>query len=275
MILWSACALAGTWAAADALRADDRFAPPSIAERATYAALVRDLLRDAERGQVPATLAARAAALGFAITVDGDVATLAEIPDRRRGAGLVAVRLGPLDREVVLQAPHPYHDRGTGPLAGALFDAGGFRAVAVATANRSAAPGADVAHAPESWFQAATDGAAQALQAPLFFQLHGFAASTSDACAVLSEGPTRQAPVSLRDAATTLAAALACDPVRTGAEVPALAARSNVQGLLLIDRADFLHLELSAAVRDTLAADPAAASRFAGAIQSLAPAGAR
>jgi hypothetical protein len=272
-MVWSACALAGTWSTADALRADDRFAPPTVAERATYAALVRDLLRDAERGQLPASLGERAADLGFALSVSGEIATLAEIPDRRRGAGLVAVRLGPLDREVVLQAPHPYHDRGTGALAGGLFDAGGFRAVTVATANRSAAPGADVAHAPESWFQAATDGAAQALQQPLFFQIHGFAASTSDACAVLSEGPTRLAPASLRGAATTLGVALACDPVRTGDEVPALAARSNVQGLLLIDRAAFLHLELSPAVRETLADDPTAASRLAGAIRALAPGG--
>ena len=271
MIVWTACAFAGTWSTADALRADDRFAPPTVAERAAYASLVRDLVLDAERGRLPASLHGRAAALGFALTVEGEVATLAEIPAQRRGAGLLAVRLGPLDREIVLQAPHPYHDRGTGALAGALFDAGGFRAVTLATANRSAAPGADVAHAPESWFQAATDGAAQALQAPLFFQLHGFAASTSDACAVLSEGPTRQAPAALRAAAATLAGALACAPVRTGDDVPALAARSNVQGLLLIDRAAFLHLELSAAIRETLADDPAAASRFASAIRSLAP----
>lgn len=253
MIVLVSVAAGGTWDTAAALRSHDRFVPPTDPERAAWSALVADLARSAPSGAVPPTLDARARALGFALSTDGGVALLAD--DGARGAGLYAVRLGALPSEVVLQAPHPFDDLHTGALAGALFDAGGLRALVVATADRDLALGSDPAHAPASWFQSATDGLAAALPRPLFLQLHGFAATTSDACAVVSEGPSRMDPARVDRLGASLGPVLDCAPVRTGREVPALAARTNAQGRLLVDRAPFLHVELSLPVRQALVAD--------------------
>jgi hypothetical protein len=270
VIVWALPCFAGTWDVVEDHRSDTRFVPPGPAERLAWSALAADLARVAPSGHEPADLDARASALGFEVVRAPGTVALVDRKDTLRGAGLVAVRLGPLDAEVVLQAPHPFFDLGTGRIASASFDEGGIRAVVVATANRAVAPDADPAHAPAGWFQAATDGLARGLSDPLFVQIHGFGEHTTDACAVVSEGSSRLSPEELQRASRVIASGLGCHAVVTGDAVPDLAARTNVQSQLLSDRAAFLHVELAREPRDELVADAAARALLTGALVRLA-----
>ena len=246
-----------TWELVLARRDDEGFRVATPEVRAAYVSLVREMAEAAPAGRVPPDAGTRAAALGLTVTVEGTVAWLMEPPDDLHGAGVLALRLGPLPAELVLQAPHPTSDRHTGPVAAALFDAGDIRAAFISTVHRDAAPGSDTARAPESWLTAATIALAEALPDPLFVQLHGHSPETSEADAVVSEGSARMPPAELYTAARRIAQALGVADVRTGEEVRALAARGNAQGLVIGDRARFLHVEMSATVRERLAGDAA------------------
>ncbi len=254
-LLFATLGHAGTWELVRERRSELAPATPTPAERLAYAALVRDLARAAPAGTLPTDAHTRAGALGLELLRKDDVAWLVERGEPR-GVGLVALRVGPLAEDLVVQAPHPFSDLHTGAVTAAMFDAGELRAACIATVHRNAGPGADPAHAPESWFQSATDGLAEALDDPLFVQLHGFAPTTSDADAVLSAGGARLPADRLADAMTRIGVALGAADVRSGADVPALAARGNVQGRLLAGRARFLHLEISARLRAVLGEEP-------------------
>lgn len=261
-----------TWPLAREQAAEGAPVMPSSAERAAFVALLEELAAAAPTGAVPPGAEATAAALGLSLRRDGDRLWVGEV-GARRGVGVYALRLGPLPRELVLQAPHPTTDLHTGAIVGALFDRGGVRAAAFATTRRDAGEGGDAAHAPESWFQAATQALGEALLQPLLVQVHGFGAGTADADAVLSPGSARLAPATLERLRTQLGYALG-GAVRTGAEVPALAARQNVQGRLLVDRARFLHVELSLSQRERLRAGGAALDSFAAWLERAADPGA-
>ena len=236
-------------------------------------ALLASLARSAPADVVPADAEAAAGALGLALVREGDRLWVVEAgTGPRRGVGVYALRLGPLPRELVLQAPHPTTDLHTGAIVGELFDRGGVRAAAFATTRRDAGEGGDVAHAVETWFQSATQALGEALLSPLLVQVHGFGADTTDADAVLSLGPGRAAPGTLERLRDALARALG-GTVRTGAEVPALAARQNAQGRLLVDRARFLHVELSLPQRERLREGGPALAAFAGWLQDAADPG--
>jgi hypothetical protein len=58
--------------------------------------------------------------------------------------------------------------------------------------------------------------------------------------------------------------------VATGAEVPDLAARSNVQSQALSGQARFLHIELSLDARAALLSDPALTAEFGRALVRIA-----
>ena len=262
----AACAERPGWDRIEALRADDAFAVPTAPDRAAYAALVADLARAAPSGALPPDAAARAAALHLALAQEGDTVWLTEEPTARHGGGALLLRLGPLPSELVLQAPHPWADKGTGPLVLDLYTAGGVRAALLATANRRAGgpqteASADPAHNPLLYFQSATLGLADGLARPLVVQLHGYAPETSRADAVVSLGLGRGGGLRLDDVTRQTSLALGAPDapavVRTGEDVPELAARTNVQSSALIDRARFLHIELSADQRDALRQDAA------------------
>lgn len=271
MIFWVSIASAGTWELVQERRDTVEVQGDAQVEaRAAYTRLVRDLARAAPSGQVPADSGARAAALDLELQLDGTALWLRERADAARGRGVVALRIGPLAEELVVQAPHPTSDLHTGAIAGALFDGGGVRAACFATTRRSAYDGADAAHAPASWFQSATDGLADALVDPLFVQVHGFGGNTTEADGVVSEGPRRLPREELDRAVRRISVSLGASDVRTGDEVPALAARTNAQGRLLADRARFLHVELSLAQREGLRADAARRTAFVDALLLLA-----
>lgn len=275
LLISLAGAVTDLWSQVEAARADEAFAPPSAELRAGYSLLVRDLARAAVAGGVPGDATARAEALGLELDVAGDVLMLREAPGRAQGGGLLAIRLGPVNGELVLQAPHPFYDLHTGRVVAAMFESGRARAAQIATAHRQAGerkggPSSDAAHNAALLFQSATLGLAGALPDPLFVQLHGFSSETTSADAVVSPGLGRLSEAELDRWQTALAPALGVADLRGGDQVSALAARTNVQGAALADRARFLHLELSLPLRERLRDDAAARQRLEAALEALA-----
>lgn len=139
--------------------------------------------------------------------------------------------------DLLIEVPHPGSDRHTARLGLALFHAMPTAALLVAGTHRNTA---DVAHLPESLFQAY----AQAF-ATTEIQLHGFAtASAPGTDVVLSPGAGE--PTDLHE---NLAKALTHQGFRV-AHHEYLAGRTNVQGIAAAARGTpFLHLELAALVR--------------------------
>jgi hypothetical protein len=250
-----------TWAVVEALRTGREAERPDLALRVGYSDLVAELATAAAGGGLPPGAPARAEALGLVLRVEDRVVRLSEPMGGQRGLGLLVLSVGPVAAEVVLQAPHPWADLDTGEITASLFDRGGVRALWVATSARGEgeAGNRDPAHDAEGMLQAATDALCRALLDPLVVQVHGYADESSDSEAVISGGLARWSPESLEALRARLASGLGVDParVRTGAEEPALAARSNAQGALLADRARFLHLELSRSARRRLVAEAA------------------
>jgi hypothetical protein len=229
---------------------------------------------------------ARAAAAGFEIVgvpeLPGAV-LVRERPDAKRGGGAYLVRLGAASR-VIVQTPHSFFDEETLPLGCELLERAGARALFVETAHRykgavgsgdagdaGDAHPADVAHAPSSMFQAATEGL---LQAPdldrgaraIVVQIHGFATREGGFAVVVSSGE-RRTGVALVDRVTraltgALASAAPGAVVRFPDDIDELGATSNVQGVVVRAAGGaFVHLELSSTLRRELADAPALRGR--------------
>src|SRR5690348_11091909 len=81
-----------------------------------------------------------------------DLAVVRELPEHRTGRGFYAFRRGPVPA-IALEAPHGTDDLHTGRVALLLFGRGETAAVACNTVGRAAG---DLAHLPDSYFQAFT-----------------------------------------------------------------------------------------------------------------------
>lgn len=247
-----------------------RYAAPPAQRLTELRALVAALARaaSASAATLPKDARAHAQSLGFTLTTScdarGPLWALHEADERREGGGLYVLRPGGLP--VCIQAPHTFFDQGTGELALAAFTELGAACLFTNTVHRysEATTGAsehpiDVAHAPGTLFQAANEGLLEAVRWPVV-QVHGFGPREEvgpDDAAVVSNG-TAQAG---RDATATrlraaLATRLAPRPVRLyGVDARVLGATTNVQGQAVRARGlAFLHMELSAAVRQQLRA---------------------
>jgi hypothetical protein len=253
VILWVMAALAQTptWDRAEGLQVREGYVLPAPATRKTMRTLVRDLAWAAPTGTVPPGLAETAASIGMRILVDGDVAVLFDA--HPRGGALLALRLGPLPTDLVLQAPHPLSDENTGALVGSMFDLGGVRAACIATNHRADGRDADPSGLGRSWLSVMTQGLADGLPNAVFVQIHGFDPDTSPADAVLSPGDRFASLEAWSEALRHVAVGLRADDVRTGEEVPDLAALDNAQGRWLARHGRvFWHIELSAEMRKRL-----------------------
>ncbi|WP_437669070.1 hypothetical protein [Sorangium sp. So ce131] len=106
--------------------------PPDDAEEAAYGAWVTAAARAAQGRQPPP-----AAPAGFALRVvpGRDLWVLSEDGSRRRGAAAVVLRAGAA-APLIVEAPHTFFDRGTLPIALALFEAQRARALIVNTSHR-------------------------------------------------------------------------------------------------------------------------------------------
>ena len=131
---------------------------------------------------------------------------------------------------------------------------------------------ADVAHARDSLFQAATAGALGALAGLTVLQLHGFAPRESGAAVVLSSGANQSgAPLPTR-ARDCLLPIVPGPVLRFPDECQELGATTNAQGAVVRAAGGrFLHVEMSAALRQLLLSDEVFRGRYLDALaRSLA-----
>ncbi len=257
----------GLWQQVQAMRDDQAYSDASAWRRAQVRAVIADLVRSASSGTISDTLRRRIEAAGLQLEEHGSLLVVQGA--REHADGFYAIRMGSELPPLVLQAPHAWHDKHTGQLACSLFEQGFGRVLLLNSAHRNSSShgdisahdsevgGADVAHRAESIFQAATLGAADALEDPLVLQLHGFASSHGHYSAVVSDGATLQPHAVLEQSVQSLRAHLgAYGPIATGEQVPDLAGTTNVQSRALTGMARFLHIEMSLPVRVALLANP-------------------
>ena len=286
---------------------DASFAATTPTEHAAIAKLVPSLLDASFTGNTSALAAwnADAAAAGFRVEIwtiaNGRYLALLEAAGRVRGAGAYLFRIAPRGDEpvILLQAPHAFHDVSTGTIAAALFfaarDGVRPRALFTNTIHRyQLAPGnkkkrkhnpADVAHNADHAFTIATEAFALAAGKARVIQIHGFAPRSDEDDAdgdtgaigmVVSAGDTAgSSPISAAIAAAAKQA-FGPDVKRFPEDVAILGATTNVQKRMLerTGRGEFVHVELSAVLRDKLVTDEETRRRFAAVLfdtQAVAP----
>ncbi len=186
---------------------------------------------------------------------------------KKRGGGAYVVRVASSSR-LVVQAPHTFFDEGTLPLACELFERSRGQALFISTAHRyKSAPKdasgnwpADVAHAKDSLFQAATIGLLKTKpkHAPSWtvVQVHGFGERESGGAMVLSAGV--RTPGQSIVSRASLALGRVVDQqhgaiLRFPEDQNELGATTNVQGSIVREAGgQFLHVEMAAPMRRVL-----------------------
>lgn len=244
------------------------------ATEALVSAAVAHALGEADEHRLPA-LAHEA---GFVVErwrFDGHrYLALLEGPAARGSTGAFVLRVGPrapAGGELILQAPHAFHDVGTGELALAVFlaEPERFRGLftntlhryvqADGTKQKRADNPADVCHNDAHAFVAATLAAARALGSAEVVQLHGFGddhviEDRPGAWAVVSAGDEAGGSPRVAAVAEALRREFGGDVARYPEDVDELGGTTNVIGrrVRAEPSARFLHLELSAAFRAEL-----------------------
>jgi hypothetical protein len=259
--------------------------------------LIPQLLDGARAESPPDPLAwqQEAAAADFTLEVwriaDETYWALVEAPGKSRGAGAYIIRVGG-PREtgptILLEAPHNFYDVGTGRLAAELFftkrDGARPRALFTNTIHRyQLAPGdkakrrhnpADVAHEPDHSFTIATLAFARTAGNVRVIQLHGFGARDEDdadagaIAMVISAGDATGSSKLSTAIGDALVRGFGADVKRFPEQTKQLGATTNAQGKLLRAQpgAAFVHVEMSAVVRDRLAADAGLREQLADAL---------
>jgi hypothetical protein len=247
-----------TWEDAVAARGD-AISETTLAERGARTDVLLDLVRSAPSGKVAEETLHRAKAAGLSVVRNGEVLAVSEIS--HGSEGFYAIRLGP-SPPVACAAPHPAYDKGTGEIVASLFDLGTCRIALFATAPRGVI---DLAHAADTLFQSLSGRLPEVVGDLWMVQVHGFAPETATGDAVLSDGAATLDPNVLAHARNALAAATGWT-IADGEEVPALAARTNLQSKALAHQARFLHIEVSAERRKAILDDRAQLAAFSGGI---------
>jgi hypothetical protein len=222
---------------------------------------------------------ADAAKIGFEIVEPPELAgtaILREVGSKRHGGGAYVVRLGSTSR-LIVQAPHTFYDEGTLPIACAYFARSQARALFINTVHRyKGAPEdargqypADVAHAPATHFQAATEATAAACAPVTVVQLHGFATREPRARAVVSTGEKRHKGPIVERVSKALAGAAGAPILRYPDDTSELGATTNVQGTVVRAAGGrFVHIEMDEGLRKDLQTDGALAARFFAALNA-------
>ena len=249
--------LADLWAAA---RGKENFQQPDRAELRAAEDLFRRTL-DGKEGTEALRQAWRELHWDYLPVRDGgaDLVVVRELPEHRTGRGFYAFRRGHVPA-IALEAPHGTDDLHTGRIALALFGQGETAAGAWNTVPRA---GGDLAHLPDSYFQAFTRAFAAAHPHGLIVQLHGFeaakrtSAAGMQADAIASNG-TRQPPGWLLAVGQGLRASCT-DTVKVyPIDIRELGGTTNAQAQLLqgLGHDGFLHVEMSLAFRQRLREEP-------------------
>ncbi len=243
---------------------EGRYVVPTEAERRAIREAVSLLLDGGAETRSRARDVARAASYEI-VDVPEKGAVLLREAGKKRGGGAYLIRPGTAAK-VYIQAPHTFYDEGTLPLACELFERAHGGALFINTAHRykSAAqlPGghypADVAHARDSLFQAATEGLLRARPKSTVVQVHGFGERESATGAVVLSAGVRTPghPVVAR-VALALSRVIDGGVLRFPDDHSELGATTNVQGAIVRESGgQFLHIEMAAPLRRDLLGNP-------------------
>lgn len=255
------------------VRREGEFHIPSASEARRAETMFADLLgREAQPG---ADSGPEQFGLALRRTEQPAALALAEPEGTCGGRGVYLLRQGEGLLPVALVAPHRGADLRTGEIAAALFNDYLFAAAAWNSAPRrnrqGCTEGGDVTREPTHYLTVFSQAFARRYPHGRIIQLHGFDSERREglagqsADAIVSDG-SRAPAQRLLDLADCLSAAF---PARTiqvfPIDTPELGATSNAQGQALraAGFSGFAHLELSAAFRKDLQADPAERARLA------------
>jgi hypothetical protein len=239
-------------------------------------ALFERLLRDDESAEVRHGLSSIGFDLVSAASGDERLAMVREASEAARGGGVYVFRQRGA-RPVLLQAPHRFHDIGTGRIVLGLLAVGGIRAAAWNTVPRrhvrdGEMVDSDLAREPVSHFNAFGQAFARQHPRGRVIQIHGFArenrttASGAAASVIVSSG-TEHPSRAVREVAECLSGVLAPEPVLLFPEdVRELGATTNVNGQILrrMGFRGFVHVELARELRDRLLDEPRLLERVGG-----------
>jgi hypothetical protein len=255
-----------------------RYVVPTAEQRAEFRTAVALLLSKgtAARADVGVLLEP----LGFVID------DLPEVPDavviheqdgKKKGGGAYVFRLNQ-NNKLLVETPHTFYDEGTFQLGFDFFQHTHARAWFLNTMHRyKGAPAAedgvhpsDAAHAPTSFFQAATEGAVEALGALTVVQLHGFAEREAGGRAVISTGEKAKGNLMLEKMKAALEGAAGAPILRYPEESKELGATTNVQGTIVRNaKGRFFHMEMSESLRRELLVTEPLRNRTWSAISSV------
>ena len=196
------------------------------------------------------------------------------------GGGEYRLRKG-VTVPLAVTAPHAFHDRGTGELAMEIFVRSRAAVAARNTVARDGSDGCealDIAREGEHLFTQFALGFSDRFPDGLVVQLHGFdggrrsTSQAEQAAAIVSNGTPAPDPDTF-DLADCLSRALAPRAVLVyPTETRELGAEDNAQGKALREAggARFAHIELSAALRETMTRDEPLLDSFAACLEEAA-----
>lgn len=252
-------------------RKGNRYVTPSRSELTR----AEDLFVRTLAGEKGAALVADWQAQGFELLTLAEAGesllVLREHPEARRGRGFYLVRPG-AGGGLVWQAPHSFRDEGTGTLALQLMQQGGALAASWNTVPRDllGEGQSDLARAEPSYLEAFTRALLRVRPQVQVVQLHGFAKSKRTSAAgaaadlILSSG--EPSPGAQHTAlGGCLQQALPLTVRLYPGQVRELGGTSNRIGRLLRlgGNRNFVHMEMSPAMRTLLTTDPASRRAFA------------
>lgn len=242
---------------------EGRYVVPTEVERRAIREAVSLILHGRENLE-RARDAARAASYELVDVKEHDAVLLREVGNKR-GGGAYLLRPGTTAR-VYIQAPHTFHDEGTLPLGCELFERSRAGAFFINTSHRyksaPQSPGghnpADVAHARDSLFQAATEGLLRARPKSTVVQVHGFGERESaHGAVVLSAGVRTPGHPVVARVALALSRVIDGGVLRYPDDHSELGATTNVQGAIVRESGgQFLHIEMAAPLRRDLLGNP-------------------
>lgn len=245
----------------------DRYVVPTEAERHAIRDAVAILVEGAPDAVARASVAAKPASFEI-VDVPEQGAVLLRESRTKRGGGAYLIRVGS-KAHVFIQAPHTFYDEGTLPLGCELFERSRAGAFFINTSHRyksakQTAGGhfpADVAHAKDSLFQAATEGLLKAKSKPakiVVVQVHGFGErEAGNGAMVLSAGVRTPGHPVVARVALALSRVIDGGVLRFPEDHNELGATTNVQGAIVRESGgQFLHIEMGAPLRRDLLGNP-------------------
>ncbi|QDT12143.1 hypothetical protein [Planctomycetes bacterium K23_9] len=251
---------------------DAKFRAPTVSELGTFERLFARTLRS---NVIDSMLFSSWKSAGWQLhQCNDDVLVISELPSRRTGRGIYAVRLG-FTSDLVLQAPHRFYDQGSGIIARTLFEEHSVSAAAWNTVHRRQV---DLAHCEENFINAFSAAIVNCNRQAKILQLHGFDARKNDLDSrassvklIVSDGtkfPRRHIVRATANLKTELGAG---HVLLFPSEIDVLGGTLNSQArhLRSLGSHGFLHVEMEKAFRQSLIDSPRLRSDFINSFRSM------